>query len=151
MVSKKLTGLDIPLIKMVFVCSQTKLKRLSVCHFHFLTLLRSFYGLYTYYKDFIPDFGATVATLTEGTKAKGETNYETTKEMEVAFSKVKEAIVEDRLLLQPVWDKIFNLYTDASGIAAGYLLDVEHGPIGKKFNSMECKCKSYELEAYAVV
>ena len=57
-------------------------------------------------------------------------------------------------LRQLVWDKPFHLYTDASSIAAGYLLAQEHGPIAygcMNFNLMERKYKTYELEAYTVV
>ena len=49
-----------------------------------------------------------------------------------------------------MWDIPFHMYTEASRISAGYLKAQGHGPTAygsKKFNSMESKYKSYELEA----
>ena len=55
---------------------------------------------------------------------------------------------------RPDWNKPFELYVDASGIAAGFCL-AQGGRIiaygSRKFNELERKYKSYEQEAYAIL
>ena len=119
-----------------------------------VALLRSFNGMCTYYSDFIPDFSEVMSPLTAATSIKKGTEFVWTDEMEKAFVKIKALITENPNLRRPDWDKPFELYVDASGIAAGFCLAQEGGIIAygsKKFNDLERKYKSYEQEAYAIL
>eukprot|EP00834_Sanchytrium_tribonematis_P008525 NODE_1031_length_2532_cov_0.285656.p1 type:complete len:237 gc:universal NODE_1031_length_2532_cov_0.285656:1473-763(-) len=74
--------------------------------------------------------------------------------MQLAFDTIKKEISRNLQLVQPKFGQPFDLYVDASGEAAGFVLMQNHQPIGyesRKFTSLERKYKSYELEAYAIL
>lgn len=82
--------------------------------------LRSFLGLASYLRRFVPDFASVAAPLIELTSPKRQ--YVWSDECEVAFQTLKELICEDVILSAPVDGAPFALMTDASDVGIGAVL-----------------------------
>ncbi|XP_033730041.1 uncharacterized protein LOC117319318 [Pecten maximus] len=84
--------------------------------------VRSFIGLASYYRKFIPNFAAIAVPLTDLTK-KGMPNkviWEVAQEE--AFNTLKELLMSEPVLRLPDLDKEFTLRTDASDLGLGAIL-----------------------------
>jgi hypothetical protein len=85
--------------------------------------LRSFVGLASYFRRFVKDFSKIVKPLTE--LFQKDKNYEWKERQEKSFEELKRKLTEAPILIYPDFDKIFTLYTDASGYALGCVLSQE--------------------------
>ena len=104
-----------------------------------LFALRSFYGLASYYRCFIKDFAKIAKPLTDILKGdNGKISAHQSKKIKIklqptqvqAFEKLKQVITsEDVLLMYPVFNKPFDLTTDASASGLGAVLSQEGKPI----------------------
>ena len=111
--------------------------------------IRLFVGLARYYRDFIPNFAALAAPLSDLTH-KGQPNK--------AYQSIKALLTKEPVLQLPDPGKIYFLQTDASdsGIGAvlmqkhdGKLFPVCHG--SKKLSSAERNYSTIENECLAIV
>ena len=82
--------------------------------------VQQFLGLCGYYRKFVKDFAKIAAPLYELIKKKSVFNFDLA--CQVAFDKLKENLMKQPILRQPVPDRKFTLYTDASGFALGAIL-----------------------------
>ena len=120
--------------------------------------VRSFLGLANYYRDFIPNFAAITAPLTELTR-KGKPNNVVWKDpQERAYKTVKELLSKDPVLHLPDPSKTFTLRTDASDEGIGAVLMQEYDgklfPVSyasKKLSPAEKNYSTIEKECLAVV
>ena len=89
--------------------------------------LRSFLGLMSYYKRFVPNFSHIASPLHK--LLKKDTAYEWTAEHEQAFETLKGNLISPPVLKYPDYSQRFKLSTDASwqGLGAG----LSQGEIGK--------------------
>ena len=86
------------------------------------TSVRSFVGLASYYRRFVPQFVTVAAPLHHLTKK--DVPFVWSRECEDAFCKLKSLLMEAPVLVYPQFgpDKAFLLETDASGVGLGAVL-----------------------------
>ena len=89
----------------------------------FLKELRSFLGLYSYYRKFIRNFSTLAKPLHRLTEKNVKFHWSI--DCLNAFSKLKEALVEATVLAYPDPKGNFILDTDASGVGLGAILSQE--------------------------
>ncbi|GBN17717.1 Retrovirus-related Pol polyprotein from transposon 297 [Araneus ventricosus] len=119
--------------------------------------LRSFLGLASYYRDYIPNFSEIVLPLTDLTKRKVSNILPWSIEAEEAFVKIKDELVRMPTLHTPDISRPFRLYTDASAIGACL---AQHDDVGKelpiaffskKLTPTQMKWSTTEREAFCVL
>ena len=86
------------------------------------TSVRSFVGLESYYRRFVPQFASIAAPLHRLTKK--DVDFEWSPECEAPFSKLKSVLTEAPVLAYPHFGKgeHFRLEMDASGVGLGAAL-----------------------------
>ena len=120
--------------------------------------VRSFLGLIGYYRNFIANFSAISAPLSDLTR-KGQPNkVRWNEEQEVAFTSLIKKLSHSPILCLPCFDKPFIVRTDASDSGIGAVLLQEHDsckrPISyasKKLLDREKRYSVVEKECYAIV
>ena len=123
------------------------------------TSVRSFVGLASYYRRFVPHFAAVAAPLHRLTKK--DVKFEWSEECETAFCRLKSLLTEAPVLAYPRFggEERFLLETDASGVGLGAVLSQSQGdgkyhPIAYASRSLQPNEKNYpitELETLAIV
>ena len=122
-----------------------------------LQSLRSFLGLASYYRRFIPCFSSVAHPLYALTKK--DAPFIWTSSCEEAFMQLKQLLVQAPILAYPDFEKEFFVETDASGSGLGALLsqvqaDGLHQPVAYASRTLQAHEKNYgvtELEALGVV
>ena len=120
--------------------------------------VRSFMGLAGYYRDFIPNFAAIAAPLSDLTR-KGQPNkVEWSEAQEKAYQTIKSYLTREPFLRLPDPAKTYFLRTDASNNGIGAVLMQRHGeklfPVcyaSKKLSSAERNYSTIENEGLAIV
>ena len=118
--------------------------------------VRRFLGLAGYYRKFVDGFSEIAAPLTRLT---GDTvAFEWNEAEEKSFRALKQALVTAPVLILPDATKPFVIYSDASNVAIGAVLQQDHGkglqPIGFMSKTISASQQNYpvhELEMLAVV
>ena len=82
--------------------------------------LRSFLGLASYYRRFVPDFGNISKPL--NTKTSEKVTFVWTEEMQTSFDTLKQKLITVPVLAYPDYQKAFLVCTDASNKAIGTVL-----------------------------
>jgi len=114
--------------------------------------LRSFLGMVSYIREYVPNLSSMTAVLTPLTKKGVPFKWET--EHELTFAAIKEKIMTTPLLVHPDFEQTFILRTDASKRGLGAVLSQEKGPISFISRSLLPAEKNYstiELECLAIV
>ena len=120
--------------------------------------VRSFLGLIGYYRNFIPNFSAVSAPLSDLTK-KGQPNkVRWQDEQENAFNALIQELSKSPILCLPNFERQFILRTDASDLGIGAVLLQENGeyklPVAyasKKLLDRERRYSVIEKECFAIV
>ena len=120
--------------------------------------IRSFMGLAGYYRDFIPNFAALAAPLSDLTR-KGQPNkVEWGEAQEKAYQSIKALLTKEPVLRLPDPEKAYYLQTDASDSGIGAVLMQKHDgklfPVcyaSKKLSSAERNYSTIEKECLAIV
>ena len=120
--------------------------------------MRSFLGLIGYYRNFIPNFRAISAPLSDLTKKEQPNKVRWHKEQENAFIVLIQKLGRSPILCLPSFEKEFLLRTGASEAGIEAVLLQEQGdyilPIGyasKKLLDREKRYSVIEKECYAIV
>lgn len=124
---------------------------------HTKTEVRSFLGLASYYRRFIPHFAEIAKPLHELTSAKSAFLWDKT--TQDAFNKLKNLLCSPPVLAYPDFKRHFVVYADASTVAMGAVLtqkgeEQQEHPVcyaSRTMNSAEKRYSTYEREALAVV
>ena len=120
--------------------------------------IKSFMGLAGYYRDFIPNFAALAAPLSDLTR-KGQPNkVEWGEAQEKAYQSIKAILTTEPVLRLPDPGKTYFLQTDASDSGIGAVLMQKHDgklfPVcyaSKKLSSAERNYSTIEKECLAIV
>ena len=118
--------------------------------------VRSFIGLASFYRRFIPRFAQVSSPLTNLTQ-KGR-QFLWTEECETAFTALKEALTSPPLLAYPDFNNKFILATDASQEAIGAILSQKQegkervtAYYSQKMTTSQQKWSTYDRELWAIV
>ena len=119
--------------------------------------LRSFLGLASYYRWFIPHFSAIATPLFSLTRK--DVKFEWSGDCQQAFDQLKQLLTTAPVMILPDFEKEFLLETDASGLGLGAVLAQKQDdrlvrPIAFASPTLlphEKNYRSTELEALAVV
>ena len=120
--------------------------------------VRSFVGLAGYYRDFIPNFAAIAAPLSDLTRQGQPSRVEWGQAQEKAYQTIKFHLTNEPILRLPDPKKTYYLQTDASNTGIGAVLMQKHDeklfPVcyaSKKLSSAERNYSTIEKECLAVV
>jgi len=121
------------------------------------TEVRGFLGLCNFFRDFVPHFTDLALPLTALTEL--QVPFKWTAKCAEAFDSLKSALTTPPVLVQPDFNRIFFLATDASGFSVGSVLEQKDDngalhPIGyfsHKLSSSQTRYTITEKEFYAIV
>ncbi len=124
---------------------------------HTKTQIRSFLGMAGWYRRFVPNFSARVASLTDLIRKSCPNQVCWTNEAKDAFQDIKTALCKDPVLYCPNFEEPFVLQTDASDSGIGAVLlqgesDSRHpvAYISRKLHAREVRYCTVEKECLAV-
>jgi len=115
------------------------------------TEVKSFHGWASFYRRFMKRFSTLIASITECMK---KVSFEWTKAAYDAFEKLKSKLSKAPMLGLPNFDKLLEVYCDASGVGIGAVLMQDQCPIGyfnEKLNGSRKNYSTYNKEFYALV
>ena len=118
--------------------------------------VRSFLGMTSYYRKYVPNFSKIAKPLTALTRKNAR--FKWSDEAQTAFETLKEALLQAPILAFPDISKPFKLYTDASQYAMGAVLIQEQDGanrviqyVSHQFSDQKQKWPAIQREAFAIV
>ncbi|XP_012472427.1 uncharacterized protein LOC105789600 [Gossypium raimondii] len=132
---------------------QDKIKAIQECPCPTnISQVRSFHGLASFYRRFVPNFSTLPAPLTGIIRKNSPFIW--SDEQESAFVKIKDCLTNAPLLCLPDFNKIFEEECNASGIGIGAILTKDGRPVAyfsEKLNGATLNYPTYDKEMYALI
>lgn len=117
----------------------------------FISEVRSFHGLVSFYRRFVHHFSNIAASLTDCMKG---SSFIWTTEANTAFEDLKECLVSAKILVLPDFTQVFELHCDACKFGIGAVLSQLGHPIAffsEKIAGSRARYTTYDVEFYAIV
>ena len=117
-----------------------------------MTEVRSFHGLASFYRRFVPHFSTIAAPINELTKK--NVKFHWSDRQQKAFDTLKNILTNAPILALPNFDLTFEINCDASGVGIGSVLMQNGRPIAyfsEKFNGAQLNYPTYDKELYAII
>lgn len=117
-----------------------------------LSETRSFHGLASFYRRFVPQFSSLMAPHTDCIRRDGV--FVWTPDATIAFEIIKSKLISAHILALPDFTQIFELHCDASKLGIGAVLSQRNRPIAffiEKLAGARLRYSTYDVEFYAVV
>jgi len=114
--------------------------------------VKSFHGLASFYRRFVPNFSSQASPLNE--LVKKDTPFCWTEKHEQAFKRLKAQLTNAPILALPNYAKPYELECDASGVGIGAMLLQGGHPIAyfsEKLHGATLNYPTYDKELYALV
>jgi len=114
--------------------------------------VRSFHGLTSFYRRFVPNFSSLASPLNESVKK--DAPFCWTEKQDQGFKKLKAQLTNAPILALPNFAKTFELECDASGVGIGVVLLQGGHPIAyfsEKLHGATLNYPTYDKELYALV
>lgn len=116
-----------------------------------ITDVRSFHGLASFYRRFVPHFSNITAPLTDCIKG---SSFVWTPEAHTAFETIKAKLISAQILALPDFSVVFELHCDACKLGIGAVLSQQGRPIAffsEKIAGSRARYSTYDVEFYAIV
>lgn len=113
--------------------------------------IRSFHGLASFYRRFVPQFSSLMAPITDCIRTN---SFAWSTEASSAFAIIKDKLSSVPILALPDFNSVFELHSDASKTGIGAVLSQKSRAIAfysEKLAGARSRYSTYDIEFYAVV